>query len=170
MNLFKAFRNGTQHELGDADAPALSDEDADLTKRFERLSEHDAVTKLGQLDQADLGAIETFERSHRERPAVLNKLRYLRQPEPLPGYDQLEPDAIAEALAAVDTPTVKLVREYERKMQGRASVLKAVSLALHQGAERQPAEPAPATVDGGQPLVVGNGLPIKVRPETGIDF
>jgi hypothetical protein len=169
MNVFKAFRNGSPRELADADAPALSAADADLTGRFERLNEHDAVTELGQLDQADLGAIETFERSHRERPAVLNKLRYLRQPEPLPGYDQLDPDAIAEALSEADTPTVKLVREYERKMQGRPSVLKAVSLALHQGAERQDAKPV-STVDAGQPLVVGNGLPIKVRPETGVDF
>jgi len=169
MNLFNAFRNGTRRELADADAPAPSAADADLTKRFERLNEHDAVTELGQLDQAALGAIETFERSHGDRPAVLNKLRYLRQPEPLPGYDRLEPDAIAEALAEVDTPTVKLVREYERKMQGRPSVLKAVSLALHQGADRQATKPA-STVDAGQPLVVGNGLPIKVRPESGVDL
>lgn len=160
MNLFKAFRNGSRPEPADDDAPTLSAADADLTKRFARLNERDAVNELGQLDQADLGAVETFERSHRDRPAILNKLRYLRQPEPLPGYDQLEPDAIAEALAEADTPTIKLVREYERKMQGRPSVLKAVSLALHQGAERQGAEPAPA-VTPDQPLVTGNGLPIK---------
>ena len=90
MNLFTKFRNGSQRELGDSDAPALSASDADLTERYERLNERDAVTELGQLCQADLGAIETFERSHGDRSAVLNKLRYLRQPEPLPGYDQLE--------------------------------------------------------------------------------
>jgi hypothetical protein len=142
MNLFTKFRNGSQRELGDSDASALSASDADLTERYERLNERDAVTELGQLCQSDLGAIETFERSHRDRSAVLNKLRYLRQPEPLPGYDQLEPAAIAVALADADTPTVKLVREYERKMQGRPSVLKAVSLSLHQSAERQVATPA----------------------------
>ena len=144
MNLFKAFRNGGRREVADIDAPTPSADDPNLTERFERLNERDAVNELGQLDQAALLAVEAFERSHRHRPAVLNKLRYLRQPEPLPGYDRLEPDAIADALGRADTPTIKLVREYERKMQGRPSVLKAVSLALHQGADRQTAEPAPA--------------------------
>lgn len=169
MNLFKAFRNSSRPEVADIDAPTPSPADADLTKRFDGLSERDAVVELGQLDQAGLGAVETFERSHRARPAVLNKLRYLRQPEPIPGYDRLEPDAIAEALDEADMSTIRLVREYERKMQGRPSVLKAVSLALHQGADRQAAKPAPA-VNPGQPLVVGNGLPIKVRPESGVDW
>src|SRR3954451_7065819 len=166
MNLFKALRSGARREVADIDAPALSAADADLTQRFDRLSDRDAVNELGQLDQAGLGAVETFERSHRDRPAVLNKLRYLRQPEPLQDYDRLEPDAIAEALVEADMPTIKLVREYERKMQGRPGVLKAVSLALHQGAERQ----AAPTVDVGQPLVVGNGLPVKARPESRVDL
>jgi hypothetical protein len=144
MNLVKVFRRGSGPELADIDAPTPSPADAGRNQRFDRLNEREAVIELTQLDQAGLGAVETFERSHRARPAVLNKLRYLRQPEPLPGYDRLEPDGIAEALGEADMPTIKLVREYERKMQGRPSVLKAVSLALHQGAERQTAEPAPA--------------------------
>jgi hypothetical protein len=169
MNLFKSFRNGSRRDVTDINAPTPSPPDADLNTRFDRLNERDAVNELGQLDQAALLAVEAFERSHRHRPAVLNKLRYLRQPEPLPGYDRLEPDAIADALGEADTPTIKLVREYERKMQRRPGVLKAVSLALHQGAEREAGQPAPA-VDPGQPLVVGNGLPIKVRPESRVDW
>jgi hypothetical protein len=165
MNLFsKAFRSRASREVADGDAPTPSPADADLTQRFDRLSERDAVNELGQLDQAGLGAVETFERSHRARPALLNKLRYLRQPEPLPGYDRLEPDAIADALGTADAATIKLVREYERKMQRRPGVLKIVSLALHQVAERPAVKPTPA-VDRGQPLVVGNGLPVKTPPE-----
>jgi hypothetical protein len=150
MSLFKVFRNGSRREAADVDAAASTSADADLTRRFDRLGERDAVNELGELDQAGLGAVETFERSHRARPAVLNKLRYLRQPEPLPGYDRLQPDAIAEALGETDVPTIKLVREYERKMQKRPSVLKAISLALHQGADRGVAQPAP-TSDPGRP-------------------
>ena len=169
MNLFKAFSNGGRREVAEIDARTPSSDDADLIERFDRLNERDAVNELGQLDQAALLAVEAFERSHRHRPAVLNKLHYLRQPEPLPGYDRLEPDAIADALGEADTPTIKLVREYERKMQRRPGVLKAISLALHEEAERQAAKPAPG-VDPGQPLVVGNGLPIKARPESRVDW
>jgi hypothetical protein len=128
-----------------------------LIDRYEGLGERDAVAELGGLTQVDLTAIQAFERSHRDRAAVLNKLRYLRQSEPLPGYDALEPAQIAEALLAADIVTVKAVREYERKLQHRASVLKDVSRALH--TDGQPAaagaeSPAPFPVRD-QAAVVG---------------
>ena len=59
--------------------------------------------------------METYERAHGNRPAVLEKLRYMRGTEPLPGYDALTPEQIAEALAGADAETVKAVRDYERK-------------------------------------------------------
>ena len=43
--------------------------------------------------------------------------------EPLPGYDALTTEQIAEALAGADAETVKAVRDYERKFQHRQSVL-----------------------------------------------
>ena len=54
---------------------------------------------------------------------MLDKLRYMRGSEPLPGYDALTPEQIAEALAGADAETVKAVRDYERKFHGRRSVL-----------------------------------------------
>jgi hypothetical protein len=71
----------------------------------------------------DLATVETYERAHRNRPAVLNKLHYMHGTEPLPGYDTLTTEQITEALADADAETVKAVRDYERKFQRRQSVL-----------------------------------------------
>jgi hypothetical protein len=54
---------------------------------------------------------------------VLSKLRYMRSSEPLPGYDAMTPEQIAEALAGGDGETIRAVRDYERKFQHRQSVL-----------------------------------------------
>jgi hypothetical protein len=67
--------------------------------------------------------VEAYERSHKNRPEVLDKLRYLRTTEPLPGYDALTPAQIAEELAGADAETVKAVRDYERRFGRRPQVL-----------------------------------------------
>ena len=54
---------------------------------------------------------------------MLDKLRYMRGSEPLPGYDGLTPEQIATALAGADAETVRAVRDYERKFQHRQSVI-----------------------------------------------
>jgi hypothetical protein len=67
---------------------------------------------------------------------------------------------------------VQAVREYERKLQGRPGVLKEIARALHRFDERPAPEDddvAVAARDYEQPLVVGNGLPIKVKAESGRD-
>jgi hypothetical protein len=141
MNILKTLRNGVHSGDRDGDSLDLSPADASerLTDRYDRLNERQAVGQLAQLNQGELTAIHAFERTHRDRPAVINKLRYLRQPEPLAGYDALELDAIAHALAGAEKTTVKAVREYERKLRHRPAVLKEITRALHRLSDR----PAP---------------------------
>jgi hypothetical protein len=154
MNLLKAIRS-RRPDGGDSTQPAL-DENQTMVDRYAGLGERDAVAELGHLNQAELTAVESYERSNRDRSAVHNKLRYLRQEEPVPGYDALEtPDVIA-ALGAMDTATLKAVREYERKMQDRATVLKELSHALHQS----------TMPDADPPSVVASGLPVTPPRET----
>ena len=81
-----------------------------------------AFQQLSQLSQVELAAVEAHERSHRERPVVLNRLRWLRGSEPLPGYDALDSDEIVRALADADAATVKAVRSYERHHRDRRDV------------------------------------------------
>jgi hypothetical protein len=73
--------------------------------------------QLSQLSQVELAAVETYERAHRSQPVVLEKLRYVRSSEPMPGYDALTPEQIAEELAGADAETIRAVRDYERKFQ-----------------------------------------------------
>ena len=166
MSIFKAIRKGMQGGDGGGELAAASSSDASepLLERYSRLNEEKAIADLHRLNQVELTAIETFERANRDREAVLNKLRYLRQTEPVPGYDELEPEAIAKALSGADTETVKAVRGYERKFRGRPAALEAVAGALHRARERPAVAsdeaPAPVRADE-QPLVVGNGIPVN---------
>jgi hypothetical protein len=90
---------------------------------YDQLDDKQVVAGLRRLSQVELAAVETYERSHRNRPQVLDKLRYMRGREPLPGYDALSPEQIATALADADTQTIKAVRDYERKFGHRQQVL-----------------------------------------------
>ena len=165
MSFFKRNRGSAPADAPDGAAPAPGD--PALTDRYAKLNERQAVAELARLNQAELTAIDQFERAHRDREGVLNKLRYLREQEPLPGYDTLEAGAVAEALAGADTDTVKAVREYERKHQNRPTVIAEIARSIHLSRDRADAS-ADAVPGTAQPLVVGNGLPIKVEPERGI--
>ena len=90
---------------------------------YDKLDDKQVGARLSGLSQVELAAVDTYERSHDERPVVLDKLRYLRESEPLPGYDALSADEIGSALAGADTLTVKAVRDYERKFGHRKQVL-----------------------------------------------
>jgi len=62
---------------------------------------------------------------------VFDKLRWLRQKEPLPGYDALSSAEVMSALEKADVATIKRVRGYERKFAARREVLDEVTR-LHQ--------------------------------------
>ena len=90
---------------------------------YDQLDAKQVSDRLSQLSQAELATVETYERAHGSRSAVLQKLRYMRGSEPLPGYDDLTTEQIAAALAGANAKTVRAVRDYERKFQRRLSVL-----------------------------------------------
>jgi hypothetical protein len=90
---------------------------------YDGLSSENVRARLAALSQVDLGVVESYERDHRNRPAVLDKLRYMRTSEPFPGYDALSLEQITDALADADATTVKAVRDYERKFRHRPDVM-----------------------------------------------
>jgi hypothetical protein len=93
------------------------------TPSYDRLNSKQVTDQLSQLSQVELATVEIYERAHGNRPAVLDKLRYMRGSEPLRGYDALSPDQIATALSGADAETVKAVRDYERKFAHRRQVV-----------------------------------------------
>jgi hypothetical protein len=97
---------------------------------YDELGQKEISDQLSQLSQVQLATIETYERAHDARPVVLDKLRYMLTSEPVPGYDALTTEQIAEAIAEADAETVKAVRDYERKFQHRRTVLDEAARAL----------------------------------------
>jgi hypothetical protein len=97
---------------------------------YDELGQKEISDQLSQLSQVQLAMVETYERAHDGRPVVLDKLRYMLSSEPVPGYDALTTEQIAEAITDADAETVKAVRDYERKFQHRRTVLDEAARAL----------------------------------------
>jgi hypothetical protein len=126
MKILERLRNHSSHgDAGDPGSAGAGSSDADQLPipGYDRLDDRQVGARLAQLSQVELAAVETYERSHKNRSEVLDKLHYMRTSEPLPGYDALSPEQIAKALAGADAETVKAVRDYERKFAHRKQVM-----------------------------------------------
>ena len=115
---------------------------------YQRLNARQVVDGLSDHTQVELEAVESYERSHKARQPVFDKLRYLRGREPLPGYDALGDEEIRAAVKTADLATVKRVRAYERKFRNRPRVLDAVDRVRRARRKASPASIAP----GYQPM------------------
>jgi|1185.fasta_scaffold212367_2 hypothetical protein len=126
MNFLERVRTRSRRgQASPAGSNGASSEGADglPIPGYDRLDGRQVGARLSKLSQIQLGAVETYERSHQARPQVLDKLRYMRGIEPLPGYDETSPERIVEMLARADTETVKAIRDYERKFRRREQVM-----------------------------------------------
>jgi hypothetical protein len=119
-------------------APSADSPDVPM-RGYDNLDTRQIGARLDGLSQVELAAVEAYERSHLNRPEVLDKLRYMRMAEPLPGYDELSTAQIAEALEGADSETVKAVRDYERKFAHRPQVMEDAARVLTT-AEESPRE------------------------------
>jgi hypothetical protein len=97
---------------------------------YDRIGDKDLIAELSKHSQVELTAIETYERAHKERVPVFDKLRYLRGQEPLQGYDALGVKEILAGLEGADSETLQTTREYESKFKHRPDVLDEVATAL----------------------------------------
>jgi hypothetical protein len=101
---------------------------------YDSLKTKEVIASLSSHSQVELAEIESYEHTHQNRLSVFDKLRWLRQHEPLPGYDALSSDELITALQVADVAAIKRVRGYERKFRARREVLDEVDR-LHR--ERQ---------------------------------
>jgi hypothetical protein len=118
---------------------------------YDRLDARQVMDGLSGHTQVELEAVEVYERSHSNREPVLDKLRWMRGREPLPGYDALTVEGIVAALEPADLVTLKKVRAYERKFANRPGVLDAVLEDLHRLQANRVAAPVPSYQPGGAP-------------------
>ena len=141
MKILERLRNSPSST--EAAEPGASQADASgpfPIEGYDRLDAKKIAERLHELSQVDLATVETYERSHENRPAVLAKLHYMRTDEPVAGYDDLTVEEITKVLADGDAQTVKAVRDYERKFAQRPQVLKEAARVL-------PSSPASAEED-----------------------
>jgi hypothetical protein len=90
---------------------------------YESLKTKEVIASLSSRSQVELAEIESYEHTHQNRLSVFDKLRWLRQDEPLPGYDSLSSNEVLAALEAADLAALKRVRGYERKFHARREIL-----------------------------------------------
>jgi len=90
---------------------------------YESLKTKEAIASLSSRSQVELAEIESYEHTHQNRLSVFDKLRWLRQDEPLPGYDALSSSEVQAALEGADLAALKRVRGYERKFHARREIL-----------------------------------------------
>jgi hypothetical protein len=107
---------------------------------YDRLDVHRLIPQLRLRSQVELADIDAYERSHGQRRPVLDKLRYLRNDEPIAGYDGMSVDQIVAALGSADVRTLDAVRDYETKLRLRGEVLAPVA-DLRRQAARIPGAP-----------------------------
>jgi hypothetical protein len=123
MKILDALRSRRPQRDAPAEPATPSDAGEFPIRGYDKLDPREIGARLDGLSQVELAAVEAYERSHRDRPQVLDKLRYMRMNEPLPDYDTLSPAQISQALAGADAETVKGVRDYERKFGHRPEVM-----------------------------------------------
>ena len=93
---------------------------------YDKLKTKEVIASLSNRSQVELAEIESYEHTHQDRVSVFDKLRWLRQDEPLPGYDAFSSDELVAALDKADIAAIKRVRGYERKFRARREVLEEV--------------------------------------------
>src|SRR4051812_18782596 len=102
----RLFRNSSQQPAsanGDAAAPASSAPGDSLgIAGYDGLDAKQLAALLPERSQIELTAIEEHERAGQGRAAVLDKLRYLREHEPVPGYDALSTEQVVTQLQSAD--------------------------------------------------------------------
>jgi hypothetical protein len=98
--------------------------------RFSQLSVDEIKQQLRTLSQSDLTVIEGYERTHSNRPPVLDTIEQLRGSEPWDGYDAMDPDQITAQLQNVPSSTAEQVLEYERRHRRRDTIISAAETCI----------------------------------------
>jgi hypothetical protein len=172
MTVLSAVRDRLSSDDRSAESKSAGDSQVDPAMEarlpfagYDRLDMRAVMDRLSDHSQVELEAVEGYERSHKNREPVLAKLRYMREGEPMPGYDALGVEEIVAALGDADLATIKKVRAYERKFANRPDVLEEVGRVHHRRQAAQPKSAAP----GYQPLggALASSAPVDRPPGGG---
>ncbi len=120
---------GVARAEGEVKGAVASEEDLAI-ENYDELNVGEIDERLPKLSQIELAKIDAFERKHKDRTTVLNRIGALQRTEPWPGYDELTVGEIEAVLAQSDDESLQgNVRDYERAHKNRVGVLDAVDTA-----------------------------------------
>src|SRR3954452_14075517 len=97
---------------------------------YDKLTASQAVSKLSDLTQDQLGQVIAYERANRNRTTVIERAESLQENQPFPGYDDLTARDVAQRVRDADEATARRVREYEGRHQRRVEVLESAQRQL----------------------------------------
>jgi len=97
---------------------------------YDKLTASQAVAKLTDLTQEQLGLLVAYERANRKRATVVERAQSLQENEPFSGYDDLTARDVAQRVRDADEATAQKVRQYEGRHQRRVEVLEAAQRQL----------------------------------------
>jgi hypothetical protein len=92
---------------------------------YDALNVAKVTARLAELSQAELRTVAAYERRHRKRTTVLERIASLQEDEPWAGYDALTATQVLERLREADEDTRARVRDYEGRHRQRETVLSA---------------------------------------------
>jgi hypothetical protein len=92
---------------------------------YDALNVAKVTARLAELTQAELRTVAAYERRHRKRTTVLERIASLQEHEPWAGYDALTATQVLERLREADEDTRARVRDYEGRHRQRETVLSA---------------------------------------------
>jgi hypothetical protein len=144
----KSVGDAQRDPVAEAAQGDLVDEAGPPFAGYDGLEQREVRDRLSDHSQIELEAVESYERGHKDRASVLDRLRYMRGREPLPGYDALSVEEIVAVLKEADLATIKKVRAYERKFARRPGVLEEVVRVHH----RRQATESKSAAPGYQPM------------------
>jgi hypothetical protein len=114
---------GALRPMPEEDDDAVTREEEPPIFGYEHFRIADIVKRLPTLSQAQLSALDGYERAHAGRPEILNAVERLRGSEPWPGYDAMIPDQITARLQAAAPAEARQVLDYERRHRQRGTLI-----------------------------------------------
>ncbi|MGI8413841.1 MAG: DUF892 family protein [Solirubrobacteraceae bacterium] len=117
---------GVARAEGEVKGALASEQDLPID-RYAQLRVGEIDDRLPRLSQIELAGIDAFERTHKNRSTVLNRIAALQGDEPWPGYDELTVEEIQAVMAKSDDESrERAIRDYERAHKNRVGVLEAI--------------------------------------------
>ncbi|MEV5317424.1 hypothetical protein AB0K92_07075 [Streptomyces sp. NPDC052687] len=110
-------------EEDEEDEGAITREQEPPILRYEHFSVAEIIQRLPGLSQAQLSALDGYERAHAGRPEILKAIERLRGSEPWPGYDAMISDQITARLQTATPAEARQVLDYERRHRRRGTLI-----------------------------------------------